>query len=267
MGFIILSSCTPKKEDLWIPIFNGQDLSGWSPKFTGEPYGENYLNTFRVKDSMLVVTYDDYAQFDNKFGHLFYHEKLSHYRIRLEYRFVGDTVPGVPSWGYKNSGIKFHTPHPSLLPIDQTLLTAVEAQLLGGDGQSSRFTGNVCTAGTHMVMNDSLITQHCTNSTYKAVADSSWVAVELEVHGSEKIIHKINGQTVLAYAKPQYDESDEFARNLMDNGHPRIISEGYIALQAEGHPVEFRNIELMKLKGGLQTSFKQAYIRYPIIIL
>lgn len=245
--FILTFSCKQKKDNGWTPIFNGEDLKGWSPKFTGQEYGENYLNTFQAKDGKLVVNYDAYDNFDNNFGHIFYQEKLSNYRLRLEYRFVGETVAGAPSWGYKNSGVKIHSPHPSELPLDQTLLVAVEAQLLGGDGKTERFTGNVCTAGTHVVMNDSLITQHCTNSNYPAINNASWVKMEIEVHGSERIIHKINDRTVMEYAKPQFDDTDEFARELMNNGHPRIISEGYIALQAEGHPVEFRNIELMKL--------------------
>ena len=126
-------------------------------------------------------------------------------------------------------------------------MVAVEAQLLGGDGRQQRFTGNVCTAGTHIEMEDSLITQHCTNSNYPAISDTSWVQMELEVHGSEKVIHRINGQIVLEYTKPQLDEADSFAQELMSKGYPRIINEGYIALQAEGHPVEFRNIELMKI--------------------
>ncbi|MFC3414686.1 3-keto-disaccharide hydrolase [Algoriphagus hitonicola] len=245
--FILVCSCKQKKESEWVPIFNGKDLDGWSPKFTGEKYGVNYLNTFRVKEGKLIVSYDGYDNFDENFGHLFYQEKLSRYRLRLEYRFVGDTVPGTPSWAFKNSGIKYHTPHPSELPLDQILLNAVEAQILGGDGKTERFTGNVCTAGTHIVMNDSLITQHCTNSSYPAISDSSWVKMEIEVQGSQKVIHKINGEVVMEYSQPQYDDTDEFAKELMEKGHPRIISEGYIALQAEGHPIEFRNIELMRL--------------------
>ena len=246
--FILTCSCQQEKSVGWIPIFNGENLNGWSPKFTGQKYGENYLNTFQVKDGKLIANYDAYEHFDNNFGHLFYKEKLSLYRLRLEYRFVGDPVPGAPSWAYKNSGIKIHSPHPSILPLDQTLLVAVEAQILGGDGKTERFTGNVCTAGTHIKMKDSLITQHCTNSSYPAVNDSRWVKMEIEVHGGEKIIHKINGEVVMEYSEPQYDDTDEFARELMEKGHPRIIREGYLALQAEGHPVEFRNIELMKLE-------------------
>lgn len=247
LACIVVCSCKHKKDPEWIPIFNGKDLTGWSPKFTGREYGENYLNTFQVREGKLLASYEAYDNFDNNFGHIFYGEKLSKYRLRLEYRFVGEAVAGAPSWAYKNSGIKIHTPHPSELPLDQILLVAVEAQLLGGDELAERFTGNVCTAGTHIEMNDSLITQHCTNSSYPAINDSSWVKMEIEVNGSDKIRHIVNGQLVLEYTKPQYDDTDEFARELMAKGHPRIISEGYIALQAEGHPVEFRNIELMKL--------------------
>ena len=245
---ILLSySCQTEKEPEWISIFNGENLDGWSPKFAGYAYGENYLNTFQAKDGKLMASYAAYDTFDNNFGHIFYKEKLSHYKLRLEYRFLGDAVPGAPSWAYKNSGIKYHSPDPNELPIEQSFLTAVEAQLLGGDGTSERFTANVCTAGTHIEMNDSLIVQHCTNSSYPAIQDSSWVQVEIEVFGSDKIVHKVNGEIAMEYSRPQFDENDEFARELMARGYPRIISEGYIALQAEGHHVEFRNIELMKL--------------------
>ncbi|RKR07012.1 uncharacterized protein DUF1080 [Maribacter vaceletii] len=243
----LTSSCKQKKDNKWIPIFNGNNLEGWSPKFTGQEYGDNYLNTFRVEDGKLIVSYDDYDNFDNKFGHLFYKEKLSKYRLRLEYRFLTGLVSGAPSWAFKNSGIKYHTPHPSELPLNQTFLTAVEAQILGGDGETERFTGNACTAGTHIEMNDSLITEHCSISSYPAISDTRWVKMEIEVHGSEKIIHKINGKVVIEYSKPQYDDTDAFARELLEKGRPRIISEGYIALQGEGNPIEFRNIELLKL--------------------
>ncbi|ASV32456.1 3-keto-disaccharide hydrolase [Maribacter cobaltidurans] len=245
--FFVSCSSVQKKEGVWVSIFNGKDLEGWSPKFTGEKYGVNYLNTFRVKDGKLVVSYDGYDTFDNKFGHIFYKEKLSQFKLRLEYRFIGEKVTGAPSWAFKNSGIKYHSLHPSKLPLGQVLLVAPEAQILGGDGKMERFTGNVCTAGTHIEMNNRLVTEHCTNSNYPAINDTAWVKMELEVHGSKLITHKINGKKVLEYSAAQYDDSDEFAKELIKNGYPKILSEGYVALQAEGHPIEFKNIELMKL--------------------
>lgn len=231
----------------WEPIFNGQDLSGWQVKITGCELGDNYKNTFRVSDGKLKVAYDEYDTFDQRFGHLFFMEKLSHYRLRLEYRFVGEQVPGAPDWAYKNSGIKFHSVNPALLPKDQQLLVAIEAQLLGGKGEGDRPTGNVCTAGTHIVMQDTLTTQHCINSSSDTYHGTQWVQAEIEVRGSEQIIHRINGQEVLRYAQPQLDTTDAFARELVFQGFPKILSEGYLALQAESHPIEFRNIELMRL--------------------
>ena len=232
----------------WETIFNGKDLDGWHIKITHHALDENYLNTFRVEDGKLVVSYDEYDEFNGLFGHIFYKERLSHFRLRLEYRFVGDQVPGAPEWAFKNSGIKFHSQAPQDIPIDQRLLVAVEAQLLGGNGKDPRPTGNVCTAGTHIEMNGQLETEHCINSNSPTFHGEEWVTAEIEVHGNDKVIHRINGEEVLSYERPQLDDGDEFARALMERGIPRMLSSGYIALQAESHPVEFRNIELMRLE-------------------
>lgn len=243
-----LSGCFTSKKGIgkWESIFNGKDLTGWTPKFTEHDLGVNYKNTFQVRDGKLVVSYDEYKSFDDKFGHLFYHEKLAHYKLRLEYRFVGTQVADAPDWAFKNSGVKFHAPDPVLIPKDQRLLVAVEAQLLGGDGTNPRPTGNVCTAGTHIEMNGVLITEHCTNSSSETYHDDQWVHLEIEVRGNEKVIHKVNGKTVLEYEKPQLDKGDAFAQELLNQGMPLMLSEGYIALQAESHPVEFRKIKLMR---------------------
>lgn len=217
-------------------------------KITGYDLNENYGETFRVEDGKMVVAYDQYDSFDGKFGHIFYKEKLSHYKLRLEYRFVGEQLPGAPDWAFRNSGVKFHAPPPEIIPRDQRLLVAVEAQLLGGNGEDERPTANVCTAGTHIEMDGKLITQHCTQSSSKTYHGDQWVKLEMEVYGNDKVIHHINGEKVLEYEKPQLDESDDFAQFLMAQGFPRMLSEGYIALQAESHPVEFRNIEIMRLR-------------------
>lgn len=216
-------------------------------KITGSEAGKNYLNTFRVEDGKLVVSYDEYESFDNRFGHLFYQEKLSHFRLRLDYRFTGEQTPGAPEWAFRNSGIKFHSQPLETIPIDQTLLVAIEAQLLGGNGLDERPTGNVCTAGTHIEMNGNLITEHCINSSSDTFHGDQWVTIEIEVHGNELVIHRVNGKEVLRYTRPQLDDSDPFAQELIASGVPRMLKEGHIALQAESHPVEFRNIQLMKL--------------------
>jgi len=248
LSFVLKVHAQTKDEQKWESIFNGKDLTGWQIKITGHELNENYKNTFQAKDGKLIVSYDEYESFDDKFGHIFFNEKLSHFKLRLEYRFIGEQVPEAPDWAYRNSGVKFHSPPPEEIPKDQRLLVAVEAQLLGGNGTDERPTGNVCTAGTHIEIGGKLITEHCTNSSSKTFHGDQWVSLELEVRGNEKVIHRINGEVVFEYEKPQLDDSDPFSKQLLDKGIPRMLSDGYIALQAESHPVEFRNIELLRLK-------------------
>ena len=247
---VILINCNSNKVvyGKWETIFNGKDLTGWTPKFTGEEYGVNYKNTFRVENGKIVASYDNYDIFDNNFGHLFYKEKLSHFKLKVDYRFVGEQLAGGPFWAYRNSGIKYHSQPPQNLPKNQQLLVAIEAQMLGGNGADERPTGNVCTAGTHIVMDGELITEHCTGSSSKTYHGDQWVTMEIEVHGNGRVIHRVNGEKVLAYEKPQLDDTDPYAKELLDAGTPRLLSEGYIALQAESHRVEFCNIQLMRLK-------------------
>lgn len=231
----------------WLQLFNGKDLTGWTAKIKGYEAGENYRDTFRVEDGILKVVYDGYDRFDGKFGHLFYETAFSHYLLRVEYRFVGQQVPGGPGWAVRNSGIMIHGQSPQSMRIDQDFPVSIEVQLLGGTGSGSRPTANACTPGTHMVMEGRLITQHCNNSRSKTYHDDQWVTVEVEVHGSQLVRHRIDGQVVLEYTAPQLDENDADARKLIVNGE-KLLHEGTISLQSESHPVEFRKVELRKLQ-------------------
>jgi hypothetical protein len=238
---------TPKKEN-WISLFNGKNLEGWTPKFTGYDPGENYGNTFRVENGVLKVVYDKekYPQFNGRFGHLFYKQKYSSYRLRIEYRFVGEQVTGGPGWALRNSGVMIHSQSPASMRKDQEFPVSLEVQFLGGNGKDKRSTGNLCTPGTLIVRDGKLITDHCIDSTSKTFHGDQWVTAEAEVHSNGTILHKINGETVIQYEQPQLDEKDSDAKKLIQNGD-RMLKEGYIALQAESHPVEFRKVEILPL--------------------
>jgi hypothetical protein len=231
----------------WISLFNGKDLSGWTPKITGCPLGENYNDTFRVEDGVLKVAYDRYEKFDGRFGHLFYSAPFSHYRIRLEYRFTGQQAPEGPGWAFRNSGIMIHCQDPATMAVGQNFPVCLEVQLLGGDGEHPRTTGNLCTPGTHVVIGGKLVTDHCIPSSSQTYHGDPWVSAEVEVHGGTLIRHIINGQTVIEYSQPQLDDKDADAKRLIEAGAARMVTEGYISLQAESHPVEFRKIELLVL--------------------
>jgi hypothetical protein len=232
----------------WIPLFNGQDLEGWTPKITRHPLRENFGNTFRVENGVLKVVYDQYDNFAGQFGHLFYREPFSHYRLRVEYRFVAEQVPGGPDWAARNSGIMIHCQPPETMQQNQNFPVSIEIQLLGGRGNNEkRPTANVCTPGTHVVMNGQLVKRHCTNSTSQTFYGDQWVTVEVEVRGNEVVRHIIDGKTVLEYSEPQLDEQDADAQRLLRERPEKRLSSGYISLQSESHPVEFRKVELLRL--------------------
>jgi hypothetical protein len=231
----------------WIPLFNGKNLDGWTPKITGFELGDNHLDTYRVEGGILRVAYDRYERFDGKFGHLFYKDKFAHYRVRVEYRFVGGQTPGGPGWAFRNSGIMLHCQAPESMAKGQEFPVSIEVQLLGGDGTNPRSTANLCTPGTHVVLKGKLHTQHCTNSTSQTYHGDQWVTAEVEVRGHTRLRHLIAGETVLEYTEPQLDDGDADAKRLLAAGAPKLLSEGWISLQAESHPVEFRKVELLPL--------------------
>lgn len=238
-----------QKDRKWIQLFNGKNLEGWQAKITGHELNDNFGDTFRVEDGLLKVSYDRYDQFDGQFGHLFFSKKFSHYRLRAEYRFVGEQIPGGPAWAIRNSGLMLHCQAPETMTKDQKFPVSIEVQLLGGLGRGDRPTANLCTPGTHVVMDGKLVKRHCTSSRSKTYDGDQWVTVEVEVHGDQTIKHIVEGETVLEYSKPQLDEADPDAKKLIHKAAGALLLDGgYISLQSESHPIEFRKVELLPLE-------------------
>lgn len=247
LAAVAVAAAEPPPADQWLPLFNGRDLDGWIPKIRGHPVGENFADTFRVEQGAIKVGYEHYqGKFDERFGHLFYHEPFSHYRLRVEYRFLGEQMAGGPGWAFRNSGLMLHGQSPESMALDQDFPVSIEVQLLGGSGTGRRPTANLCTPGTHVVMDGKLVTRHCTESTSKTYHGDQWVTVEVEVHGGRLIRHWVEGEEVLSYSEPQLDPGDANARKILES-QPLRLSGGTISLQSESHPVEFRKVELLRL--------------------
>ncbi len=248
--FLFATTLLASAEAPWIPLFNGKDLSGWTPKIRHHPLGENYANTFTVDDGIIKVSYDGYEKFDKQFGHLYSNIAYSHYILRMEYRFEGKAMADAPSYVNLNSGFMIHSQSPQSMGLDQAFPVSIEFQFLADEGKGARSTANICTPGTNVVMDGKLVTEHIVESTAPTFPAGEWVKVEIEVRGSEEVIHRVNGKEVLRYQKPQLDPENrvQSAEAIFAAGAPKILSYGHIALQAEGQPVWFRNIELKSLE-------------------
>lgn len=229
----------------WIQLFNGDNFDGWDLKIAGYEMNDNFANTFRVEDGMMKVRYDGYDTFTNQFGHIFYNEKFSHYRLRVEYRFIGEQVTGGPGWAFKNSGVMFHSQSAASMEKDQSFPVSLEGQFLGGTKEGERPTMNLCTPGTHVYIDGELVTKHCNNSTSKTIRGEEWVLAEFIVHGDSIIHHLVDGDTVLTFNRPVIGGGPISEGYPIPDGTP--LKEGYISLQSESHPIDFRKVELLDL--------------------
>lgn len=257
-NFICVAGLAQKKPDpeKWISLYNGKDLNNWDIKIAGHALNDNYKNTFRAEGDMIRVAYDQYQNFDDKYGHMYYKTPYSHYILRFEYRFLGNQVPGGEKWNVRNSGIMYHSQPAKSLTMEQDFPVSLEIQLLGGLGTEERHTGNLCTPGTQMHMNGKLVSDHCIDSNSKTYHGDRWVKAEIQVYGDSLVRHIIEGDTVLTYQKPEIGEAqwkqgkeDAYSKIWKaKDGMP--LKEGYIALQAESHAIDFRNLRLLNLKAA-----------------
>ncbi|AHG93163.1 protein of unknown function DUF1080 (plasmid) [Gemmatirosa kalamazoonensis] len=249
----------------WIDLFDGRSLAGWTPKIAKHDVGENFAETFRVRDGVIQARYDGYGgSYGNQFGHLYYDRPFSYYLLSLEYRFLGDLYPGAPSYTLRNSGVMIHSQDPRTMPRDQNFPISVEVQFLGGLGDGkARPTGNMCSPGTAVVFNGRLDPRHCINSTSKTIHGDAWVRTEVLVLGDSIVKTMIDGDTVLVYEKPQMAAGvvTGFDPKMLVPG--KLLTGGFIALQAEGHPVDFRNVRVLNLEGCTDrraTNYKSYYV-------
>jgi len=226
---LAITGCTTAKPDSeYTSLFNGKDLDGWIVKVNKSKVGENPGNIFRVEDGLLTVSYDAFDDFGKRFGHIHTDQAYSNYRFRCEYRFIGEQATGGPKWAFANSGIMLHCPPPSEMGLDQSFPNSAEFQLLG----VNRTTGSLFTPGCMVDYNGAEM-KKSVKSKMASLPLGEWVKAEAVVKDG-KIQHWINGELVMEYSNPRYDD-----------GTP--MTSGHISLQAESHPCQFRNIEILVL--------------------
>jgi len=244
----------------WVPIFNGQDLTGWKPFIhKSGSYGNDPLNTFRVdpQTHVIRVTYVDYpktaggkADFgavngnnpDGKCGLLYYEKPLTNYRARVTYRFVDPSIEAQAanpvSWGYMNSGWMIFGADPSKVMGDPQFPPVLEIQLLGKGSSGGSTSPNICNNGGVAYAKADCGNNH---SGVDAPNPTTWVTVEAEVHPAGMT-------TVYTYApggkrdlaKPIETVTGATYQNM-------VVTGGYMSLQSESQPCEFKDIQLIEL--------------------
>jgi hypothetical protein len=199
---------------------------------------------------LLTVSYDGYDEFRDRFGHLFYEMPFSHYRLRVEYRFVGEQAASAPSWARRNSGVMVHSQAPDTMTVTQDFPISLEVQFLGGLGDGTpRPTGNVCSPGTRIVYAGQPDATHCIAAAAPTIDGDAWVTADVLVQGRERVVHSIDGKPVIEYGDVSYGGGNVNGHDpaMKPDGAP--LAAGYIALQSESHPIQFRRVELLNLEG------------------
>ncbi len=236
---------THKDTKKWVSLFNGKNLDNWIPKIAGYKAGENFGNTFRVQHGILSTRYDKYDSFSNRFGALYYNKKFTNYRLKVEYRFVGETTAGAPSWGYRDGGIQYYCQPPATIDLRQAFPVCLEYNLLGGNGKDERPSGEICASGMYVEINGKRNSSYCTPPFVKRTfSGDQWVTAEIDVHDG-KVTHFANGEQIIQFKNPRFDPTNALAKKFI-TGENDAVKDGYISLQSNSHPMDFRKIEIME---------------------
>lgn len=235
----------PGNAPQWVSLFNGANLDGWTMKISGYELGENFGNTFRVEDGILSIRYDAYDSFRNRFGALHYDKIFTAFRLRVEYRFVGKTAVSAPSWGFRDSGIQYHGQDPRSMGKDQSFPVCLEYNLHGGNGTDERPVGEICANGINIDMDGKKVEQYCTPPKVQhTFHGDQWVTAEVECKDGV-FRHYVNGEEILSFNNARFNPDHELGK-LFYNETDNTVAQGFISLQSNGHPIDFRKIEIME---------------------
>lgn len=202
-----------------ISLFNGKDLTGWHVDVPASDKNPQAKPTFIVRENKLV-------SLGKPNGHLITDAKYANYRLEVEYRFAGR--PG-------NCGVLVHASTPRALY--KMFPKSIEVQM------NHRHAGDFWCIVEDITVPDMVkrrgpkekwgITEGKARRILNLTDDSEkevgqWNAMTIECVGQEVKVW-VNG-------------------DLVNHGDQCTVSEGQIALQAEGSEVEFRKLSLTPIK-------------------
>jgi hypothetical protein len=87
---------------------------------------------------------------------------------------------------------------------------------------------------------------HCLASSADTFDGDQWVNITVVVLGGGSITHYAEGKKVLSYNNPELDVA---TAHISTEPNQARLSQGFIALQSESHPIDFRQVRLLNLSG------------------
>jgi hypothetical protein len=203
-----------------IRLFDGKDLKGWTADVPARDTDKNAPASFVVRKSLLV-------SMGKPEGHLVSDAAYRDYRLEVEYRFPGKGG---------NCGVLVHASKPRALY--KMFPQSIEVQMMSGD------------AGDFWVIQEDIEVKDMEKRRPRKEGEK-WGGAEGDARrilnltdGSEKPLGEWNTMVVEARGRTL---KVWINGDLVNEGFNATVSEGRIALQAEGTEVEFRRVDLMPL--------------------
>lgn len=215
-----------------IELFNGKNLSGWAPPVvragdTADP------GTWTVADGVIKCS-------GKPNGYIRTEGSYKSYKLTLEWRWTGPDLPpnaqGQPRM--RNSGVLVHASGP-----DNVWPRSIEAQLMQTNAGDIYDIGNVGFAELLVVRE-------------KAVAAAGADAEAVKRAQGQRRVPKAGASSEMPIGEWNTyeitcsgDTMTLVVNGVQQNRATKIgATEGHIALQSEGAPIEFRNVKLTPLE-------------------
>lgn len=240
------------------PLFNGKDLTGWSPVLENAAAGKDPQGLITAHDGVIHM-YQNVKEGDLvPFGVIASDASYSRYHLRFQYQWVGKKF-SPRTKDLRDAGLIYHAYESS-----KVWPKGIENQVQEGDTgdliwcESNGLTwmrpnGQAAPESQGMPgllpENGGLLRKIGMKYEYIGRFPEydnyhGWTNVDTIVQADEWAIHKINGQVhtrLRGFKKPD----------------DKPLTEGRITLQLEGAEIQYRNIELKELTEPLKASLQQ----------
>lgn len=197
------------KTDNTVQLFNGENLDNWTIFVSSPDVKPNEL--FRIEDGVITTTGVPH-------GYIRTRESYSNYKLHVEWRWIAEPT---------NSGVLLHVQGEDMIwPL------AIECQLMNEHAGDLVLIGS----GSGITISDSTYLINSEGSRFKILPKIEEVSENPAGEWNSYDITSLNG------------ELEVLVNGVLQNsGSSMTLNEGNILLQAEGSPMQFRNIYLEEL--------------------